>query len=200
MTLNVIIGNYLQSVELGQITSILVSLRCCVLLLVCVFILGGIFGLGGIWAAYTVAEILTFMVFIAINIIKRKKLSKNNVRADIFFLDKKVEESCESLVYKCNTNEYERFCNEIKILADKISIYNEKMLAAALEYLLKLKDVIVDKNGKYIEAEFNASDEKIIISDNLSHDKLKDDFAKITDESMEYGPVLGLNRICIKRS
>ena len=200
MTLNVIIGNYLQSIELGQITSILVSLRCCVLLLVCVFILGRIFGLGGIWAAYTVAEILTFMVFIAINIIKRKKLSKNNVSADIFFLDKKVEESCESLVYKCNTNEYERFCNEIKILADKISIYNEKMLVTALEYLSKLKDVIVDKNGKYIEVEFNACDEKIIISDNLSHDKLKDDIAKITGEGIEYGPVLGLNRICIKRS
>ena len=31
-------------------------------------------------------------------------------------------------------------------------------------------------------------------------DKLKDDFAKITDEGIEYGPVLGLNRISIKRS
>ena len=200
MTLNVIIGNYLQSIELGQITSVLVSLRCCVLLLVCVFILGRIFGLGGIWAAYTVAEILTFIVFMVINIIKREKLSKNNVSADIFFLDKRVEESCKSLVYKCNTNEYESFCNEIKTIADKIAIYNEKMLITALEYLSKLKDVIVDKKGKYIEVEFNASDEKIIISDNLSHDKLKVDFAKITDEDIEYGPVLGLNRISIKRS
>lgn len=200
MTLNVIIGNYLQSIELGQITSVLVSLRCCVLLLVCVFILGRIFGLGGIWAAYTVAEILTFIVFMVINIIKREKLSKNNVSADIFFLDKRVEESCKSLVYKCNTNEYESFCNEIKTIADKIAIYNEKMLITALEYLTKLEDVIVDKKGKYIEVEFNAYDKKIIISDNLSHDKLKADFAKITDEDIEYGPVLGLNRISIKRS
>ncbi|MBR6647392.1 MAG: hypothetical protein IKL09_07745, partial [Clostridia bacterium] len=199
MTLNVIIGNYLQSIEFGQITSVLVSLRCCVLLLICVFVLGELFGLGGIWAAYTVAEILTFIVFMVINIIKREKLSKNNVSADIFFLDKRVEESCKSLVYKCNTNEYESFCNEIKTIADKIAIYNEKMLITALEYLTKLEDVIVDKKGKYIEVEFNASDEKIIISDNLSHDKLKDDFAKITDEGIEYGPVLGLNRICIKR-
>jgi len=200
MTLNVIIGNYLQSIEFGQITSVLVSLRCCVLLLVCVFILGRIFGLGGIWAAYTVAEILTFIVFMVINIIKREKLSKNNVSADIFFLDKRVEESCKSLVYKCNTNEYESFCNEIKTIADKIAIYNEKMLITALEYLTKLEDVIVDKKGKYIEVEFNAYDKKIIISDNLSHDKLKADFAKITDEDIEYGPVLGLNRISIKRS
>ena len=200
MTLNVIIGNYLQSIEFGQITSVLVSLRCCVLLLVCVFVLGELFGLGGIWAAYTVAEILTFIVFMVINIIKREKLSKNNVSADIFFLDKRVEESCKSLVYKCNTNEYESFCNEIKTIADKIAIYNEKMLITALEYLTKLEDVIVDKKGKYIEVEFNAYDKKIIISDNLSHDKLKADFAKITDEDIEYGPVLGLNRISIKRS
>ena len=200
MTLNVIIGNYLQSIEFGQITSVLVSLRCCVLLLICVFVLGELFGLGGIWAAYTVAEILTFIVFMVINIIKREKLSKNNVSADIFFLDKRVEESCKSLVYKCNTNEYESFCNEIKTIADKIAIYNEKMLITALEYLTKLEDVIVDKKGKYIEVEFNAYDKKIIISDNLSHDKLKVDFAKITDEDIEYGPVLGLNRISIKRS
>ena len=200
MTLNVIIGNYLQSIEFGQITSVLVSLRCCVLLLVCVFVLGELFGLGGIWAAYTVAEILTFIVFMVINIIKREKLSKNNVSADIFFLDKRVEESCKSLVYKCNTNEYESFCNEIKTIADKIAIYNEKMLITALEYLTKLEDVIVDKKGKYIEVEFNAYDKKIIISDNLSHDKLKADFAKITDEDIEYGSVLGLNRISIKRS
>ena len=74
------------------------------------------------------------------------------------------------------------------------------MLITALEYLTKLEDVIVDKKGKYIEVEFNAYDKKIIISDNLSHDKLKADFAKITDEDIEYGPVLGLNRISIKRS
>ncbi|MDO5479253.1 MAG: WG repeat-containing protein, partial [Clostridia bacterium] len=58
----------------------------------------------------------------------------------------------------------------------------------------------INKKGKYIEVEFNAYDKKIIISDNLSHDKLKADFAKITDEDIEYGPVLGLNRISIKRS
>lgn len=200
MTLNVIIGNYLQSVELGPMTSILVSLRCCVLLLMCVFVLGGSLGLDGIWAAYTVAEILTFAVFIALNIIKRKKLSKNNVNADVFFLDKKMEQGTASLVYECNTNEFENFHNEVRVLAEKIGVYNEKMLDAASEYLSKLKAVTQNKKGKYIEVEFNACDEKIIISDNLSHDKLKEDFAKITDEGIEYGPVLGLNRICMKRS
>ena len=200
MTLNVIIGNYIQSIELGSMTSILVSLRCCVLLLMCVFVLGGSLGLDGIWAAYTVAEILTFAVFIALNIIKRKKLSKNNVNADVFFLDKKMEQGTASLVYECNTNEFENFHNEVRVLAEKIGVYNEKMLDAALEYLSKLKDVTQNKKGKYIEVEFNACDEKIIISDNLSHDKLKKDFVKITDEGIEYGPVLGLNRICMKRS
>lgn len=200
MTLNVIIGNYLQSIELGPITSVLVSLRCCVLLLVSVFVLGGIFGLDGIWAAYTVAEILTFMVFIALNIIKRKKLSKNNVNADVFFLDKKIEQGAASLVYECNTGEFESFCSEVKVLAEKIGVYSEKMIGTALEYLSRLEDLTRTKKGKYIEVEFNTCDEKIIVSDNLNHDKLKDDFAKITDESMEYGPVLGLNRICIKRS
>ena len=74
------------------------------------------------------------------------------------------------------------------------------MLGTALEYLSRLKDLTQAKKGKYIEVELNACDEKIIVSDNLSHDKLKDEFVKITDESIEYGPVLGLNRICIKRS
>ena len=199
MTLNVIIGNYLQSIELGPITSVLVSLRCCILLLVSVFVLGGIFGLNGIWASYTVAEILTFIVFTALNIIKRKKLSKNNVNADIFFLDKNVEQGTVSLVYECNINEFESFCSEVKALAEKIGVYNEKMLCTALEYLSKLKDLTMNKIGKYIEVEFNAFDEKIIISDNLSHDKLKEDFSQFTNEGIEYGPVLGLNRICIKR-
>ena len=104
------------------------------------------------------------------------------------------------MVYACNTNEYESFCREVIILADKIGAYNEKMLGTAEEYLSKLKEADVDKKGKYIEVEFNSCDKKIIVSDNLSHDKLKDDFAKIADEGTEYGPVLGLNRICIKRS
>ena len=147
MTLNVIIGNYIQSIELGPMTSILVSLRCCVLLLMCVFVLGGSLGLDGIWAAYTVAEILTFAVFIALNIIKRKKLSKNNVNADVFFLDKKMEQGTASLVYECNTNEFENFHNEVRVLAEKIGVYNEKMLEAALEYLSKLKDVTQNKRA-----------------------------------------------------
>ena len=197
MTLNVIIGNYLQSIELGPITTVLVSLRCCVLLLASTFILGGIFGLNGIWAAYTVAEILAFIVFIVINIIKRKKLSVNNINSDIFFLDKKIEQSTASLVYKCNTDDFESFYNEVRTFAET---YDEKMLTAVFDYLSKLKDVARETSGRYIEVEFNGCDEKIIVSDNLSHDKLKDDFAKLNGESIEYGPVIGLNRICIKRS
>ena len=200
MTLNVIIGNYLQSVELGQITSVLVSLRCCVLLLVCVFVLGEIFGLNGIWAAYTMAEVLTFIVFLVLNIVKRNKLSEKGVNADIFFLDKKVEEGCTLLVYKCNTNMFDAFCNEVRTLADKSELYDAKTSGKAFEYLSELKNVIENKSGKYIEVEFNASDKRIIISDNLSHGNLKDIFAKITDEGTEYGPVLGLNRISIKGS
>ena len=200
MTVNVIIGNYLQSIELGPITSILVSLRCCVLLLISVFVLGGMFGLDGIWAAYTVAEVLTFIVFMVLNIIKRKKLSENSINADVFFLDKKIEENCDSLVYKCNTNTFESFCNEIQIHADRIGMRNAEMISAVSEYMEKLKDVTEIKKGKYIEVEFNACDEKIIISDNLCHDKLKDNFSEMQGEGIEYGPVLGLNRICIKRS
>ena len=198
MTLNVIIGNYLQSVELGTITGVLVSLRCFILFLASVFVLGEIFGLNGIWAAYTVAEILTFIIFAVMNIIKRKKFAKKGIHADIFFLDKKMEESTSSFVYKCGTSDFESFCAEVKKLA--VGFCDEKAVGKTEEYLSVLRDAIEGRKGKYIEAEIIGCDKKVVICDNLIHDKLKDDFAQITDEGAEYGPVLGLNRICIKGS
>ena len=198
MTINVIIGNYLQSIELGQITGVLVSLRCCILLLACAFVLGEIFGLNGIWSAYVVAEILTFIVFVVMNLIKRKKMSVTGVDADVFFLDKKIEENTTSLAFSCDCDKFDDFCGEVRDIADKIEVFSEDVRAYALEYLSKLRGIIKSEKGKYIEVEFNRCAEKIIVSDNLNHDGLKDEFTKFQRDGIEYGPVLGFNRICIK--
>ncbi len=200
MTVNVIIGNYLQSVELGGVAGVLISLRSCILLLVSAFFLGRIFGINGIWAAYCVAEILTFLVFAVINTAKRKKLSCDNANPDVFFLDKNIEEKTSSHVFKCNSDDFAGFSEEIKAVGCKTEGYSEQMLAAADDYLRKLRLAIEERSGKYIEVEFNRYDRKIIICDNLDHKNIENAVSDIKGEGFaaEYGPVIGLNRICLK--
>jgi uncharacterized protein YkwD len=56
------------------------------------------------------------------------------------------------------------------------------------------------QNGKYIEVEINKIEQKIIIRDNLNHLSIQDDITEIIsgESKTEYGPVLGINRICIE--
>lgn len=199
-TINVIIGYYLQSIEFSSMASVLISLRCCVLFLISAIVLGIIFGINGIWASYVLAESLTFVIYLIMNFIKRRKLSKENINADLFFLDKKVEESAISLVFECKKDDFDNYLNEVKTIVEKCEFYSDKVADTAICYLSKLKTVLDTKSGKYVEVEFIGCDGKIIIRDNLKHTDVKKEFEKISNDGIEseYGPVLGWNRICLK--
>ncbi len=76
MTVNVVIGYYLQSTEQNFMSAVIISLRCFVLFLGATFVLGKVFGMNGIWAAYTAAEVLTLFIIAGMVQAKRAKLKK----------------------------------------------------------------------------------------------------------------------------
>ncbi|MBQ4068776.1 MAG: MATE family efflux transporter [Lachnospiraceae bacterium] len=200
MTVNVIIGYYLQSIEMSSMASVLISLRCCVLLLASTFVLSKIFGVNGIWAAYTVAEFLTLVIFGILNILKRKKLSKNGTNLNLLFLNKDEEKNTSSFILKCNSDDFESFNNIVISTIEKDKIYGTQILNIVKEYLVKLQSVADIKTGKYIEVEKNNYQKKVIIRDNINHSSIRNDLNALHYEGLEteYGPVLGLNRLCIK--
>lgn len=199
MTINVVIGYYLQSSEYSLMSAILVSLRCCILFLACAFIFGKIFGMNGVWAAYTVAEVLTFGIFCLMNIAKQKSLSKKGIDADFYLLNKNVEANTQ-----CFT-----FCSSIDSFADFSATVNNAMEqakgltpAAVLDskaYLGILQEYPLTKN-QYIEAEINGHEQKVIIRDDLNHETISENIksALTNGSNAEYGPVLGKNRICLE--
>ncbi len=200
MTVNVIIGYYLQSVEMGSMASVLISLRCCILLLLSTFVLGFLFGINGIWAAYSVAEVSTFVIFVIMNIAKRKNLAKDNVNADLFFLNKEEEKNTSSLIFSGCSCGFDAFRNEVKSVMEKDVAFGESILCAVNEYLSKLQSVIELKKNKYVEVEMNRVQKKIIIRDNMNHSAVQNELSKLKQDGMEteYGPVLGWNRLYIK--
>ena len=68
-------------------------MRCFVLFLTSAFLLGKLFSLNGIWAAYTLAEVLSFAVYIIATQAERAKLKKQGTDVNFLLLDKKAEES-----------------------------------------------------------------------------------------------------------
>lgn len=195
MTLNVIIGYYLQSTENNFLASVFVSLRCLVLFVASVVILGVNFGLNGIWASYTVAEVLSFVCILLMVIVKKHLMKESGKDADIFLLDKTVQNL--NYCYTCiKTEEFEAFCKEL----DSLSVNTPGLIDGAFsdmkQYLEALGGCIKKRTGEIVEVEINLSDRKIIVRDNLSHDEVLD---KVNISCrFEYGPVLGWNRICIE--
>jgi len=200
MTVNVIIGYYLQSIEMGSMASGLISLRCCILFLASMFVLGSLFGLNGIWAAYFVAEFLTFVVFVIWNFAKRKKLAKEGKDADVFFLDKNVEKSTCSLVFSKSRGDYDHFQNEVKLRMAQDGNFCEPLMEMVSSYLVKLQPVAEEKKKQYIEVEMNSFYHKMIIRDNVNHAAVQDEFGQLCQggTEAEYSPVLGWNRLYIK--
>ncbi len=200
MTVNVIIGYYLQSAEYNLMAAILVSLRGCILFLASVFVLGKMFGMNGVWGAYTVAEVLSFVVYIIMNQAKRCKLRKSGTETDWFLLNKATEK--ETLCYTCNCqrNDLKEFNKEVIDLIEDNSYVSKAVFLDAKEYLLQLEKCDLKKKGAYAEVEINGTDKKVIIRDNLKHDTLQENIRDCIQNGSEseYGPVLGWNRICLK--
>ena len=200
VTVNVIIGYYLQSVEMGSMASVLISLRCCLLLLASTFVLGAVFGINGIWAAYSVAEILTFVIFIVLNAVKRKKLSRDNVDADMFFLNREEERNTVSLVYKGRSCSFDSFINEACTVMEAEDAFSVQAQNTVKQYLSRLHTAVAEKRNRYVEVELNRTQNKIIVRDNMNHAALSEEFSKLDQDGVEieYGPVLGWNRLYIK--
>lgn len=187
MTVNVVIGYYLQSTERAFLASFLVSMRCFVLFLGSALFLGKLFGMNGIWASYTAAEVLTFAIYIAATQIERKKLKKKGVRANFLLLDKNTESSTICLTFNCCKDNFDDFKNKV--------LSNAKDTPSVETYLLKLREFDAKKKGDYIEAEIIGTEKKIIIRDNLTHTGIENTLQQI--DNADYGPVLGWNRLCL---
>lgn len=196
MTINVIVGYYLQSVEQGTMASVLISLRCCILFLLSAFVLGKLFGMNGIWAAYVVAEVITFIIFLGINKAKRRSIAMSGIAADFFFLDKEEEQNTTSLVWNGKISSAEKYNSTVENVLKNANVFDECVVNAVKDYL---SDFAGD-NGKYVEVEINNRRKKIIIRDNYDHTLLKQKTSELNYEGVEaeYGPVLGWNRICLK--
>ena len=199
-TVNVVIGYYLQSTERNFMAAVMISLRSFIIFLSATFILGKMFGMNGIWAAYTVAEVLSFIVCIIMVRIKQKKLEKEGIHANIFLLDETVEKKLVCYTYDCKNNNYTDFLNTVFDPLEKYPDIDEYLLQDAKEYLAQLENGNKVKNGKFIEIELNVKEKKIIIRDNLNHTELQKDILDSIKHGSksEYGPVLGWNRICLE--
>ena len=199
MTINVVIGYYLQSSEYSFMSAVLVSLRCCILFLGCAFILGKIFGMNGIWAAYTVAEVLTFGIFCLMNLAKQKSLSKTGIDADFYLLDQKVEKNTQCFTFCSTKDSFAEFSSTVNEAMEQATELNPGVVLDGKAYLGLLQECPQTKQ-QYIEVEINGFEHKVIIRDDLNHETILNNVqtALTNGSKAEYGPVLGKNRICLE--
>lgn len=183
MTINVVIGYYLQSTEQNLMASVIVSLRCFALFLAATFGLGILFGLNGVWAAYTVSEILTLFIIVCMVKYKQKKLMKSGINSNFMLLDDTVEKGAVSYICNLKKDNYDDYLLAVEKAVQESNM-DENSIRTAIDYLRELKSSAEKDKAKYIEVEINSTINKIIIRDNLKH-------------ATEFDTVLGWNRICI---
>ena len=183
MTINVVIGYYLQSTEQNLMASVIVSLRCFALFLAATFGLGILFGLNGVWAAYTVSEILTLFIIVCMVKYKQKKLMKSGINSNFMLLDDTVEKGAVSYICNLKKDNYDDYLLAVEKAVQESNM-DENSIRTAINYLRELKSSAEQDKAKYIEVEINSTINKIIIRDNLK---------RVT----EFDTVLGWNRICI---
>lgn len=201
MTVNVIAGYYLQSTEHSSMAAVLVSLRCFVLFLGSAFVLGGMFGMDGVWGSYTMAEALSFVIFVLMVMVKREQLKKEGIEADAFLLDQNVEKGTACYTCSCEKDAFGDYQGRVVGALMEDPAIDTAVALDAERYLEGLgKCALGDMNGKYVEVEVNHAGHKVFIRDNIDHGKLGTyiaDFDSFKEHS-EYGPVLGWNRICME--
>lgn len=183
MTINVVIGYYLQSTEQNLMASVIVSLRCFALFLAATFGLGILFGLNGVWAAYTVSEILTLFIIVCMVKYKQKKLMKSGINSNFMLLDDTVEKGAVSYICNLKKDNYDDYLLAVEKAVQESNM-DENSIRTAIDYLRELKSSAEQDKAKYIEVEINSTINKIIIRDNLKR-------------ATEFDTVLGWNRICI---
>jgi len=199
-TVNVVLGYYLQSTEQNVTAAVMISLRCLVLFLAATFVLGKLFGMNGVWAAYTVAEVLTFGICLLMLRAKQKKLRKSGMETDLLLLEKEAERSTTSLTCHCAKENATDYCSAVADILRNTADINKGAALDAAAYLETLTSCVTGKKGKYIQTEIHHTMGKVIIRDNLDHTSVKDALqACLTNDShTDNSPVLGWNRICLE--
>jgi Na+-driven multidrug efflux pump len=187
-TINVVAGYYFQSTERNLMAAVLVSLRSFVIFLALVFVLGKLYGINGIWAAYVVTEVVCFVILVMMIFLRRGNLKKAGKNVNFLLLEESEDTSFEGYVFICGEGNYEEFCNKIKVCIEDEFVN---------EYMSLLGKCVDSNKKKYIGVEINKAGKKIIIRDNLNHDKIKENVNVAIEgvTGVEYGPVLGFNRI-----
>lgn len=187
MTINVVISYYLQSTEQTTIATIFVSLRSFILLLISTIILGLSFGMNGIWASYTTAEVLS-LIFIICLLRKKKNNKADNKKTYCF-------------TYSSLSGDLDDFVNYVSTHIKDSCVFSQEIYDNTSLYLNLLKKAFIAKKNRYIEIEINTSDRIIIIRDNIKNTDISDSTQKsfANNSDLEYGPVLGWNRMYIKQ-
>ena len=183
-------------------SAVLVSLRCFILFLGSAFVLGALFGMNGVWGSYTMAEVLSFFVFVIMDLAKRGQMKKEGIEADVFLLNENVEKSTVCFTCNCEKENFADYQNQVIRKLKEDSAIDANVALDAERYLDGLGKCDNQTAGKYIEVEVNHAEHKVFIRDNLDHKKLEtyiEDFEALKSRS-EYGPVLGWNRICMECS
>ncbi len=195
-TINVVIGYYLQSTEQNMTAAVLISLRCFILFLGATLLLGKFFGMNGVWAAYAVAEILSFAICLVMLRVKQTRLHKHGTNADLLLLDRDAAAGITTVTYRAT----DRFDEYREAVVAALADMDEAMRADAAAYLSVLADHSLHSKRTLVETEIHRSEQKIIIRDNLNHTTLEERIptALSHNSKTDYGPVLGWNRICLE--
>ena len=153
----------------------------------------------GVWGSYTMAEVLSFVIFVIMVMTKMRQLKKEGIEADVFLLDQNVEKNTVCFTCNCEKETFADYQNQV-INQLKEDSADDVMVLDAERYLDGLGKCDVQSAGKYIEVEVNRADHRVFIRDNLDHSRLEEyieDFDACKSRA-EYGPVLGWNRICME--
>lgn len=199
MTINVVIGYYLQSTEQSLLAAVLVSLRCFVIFLLCVFTLGAMFGLNGIWASYAVAEGVTLLLYLLFNELLRKKMGQKNGEVNFLLLSKAVERSTSSYTFEAGQGDANAF---IACVTKRLSQCKGMPGTIQKNTALYLEDLlchIQERKGKWLEVDIVEAEGRVIVRDDLDHSQVAEKVQSyLLGEESDYSPALGFNRLCLK--
>ena len=194
ITLNAVIGYYLQSTEQSLLAAILVSLRTFVILLTATLLLGWFFGMNGVWAAYAVTEgICTCICVLALKA-KQTKLKKQGQATDLLLLERPVTGSIQSYTFLSRKDNFREFKN---LVLQAVEAQAAGTLSRTDAYLDALALCLPKKRSGFIQVEIIGIDRKVIIRDNLDHSLGQTALEPFTDDA-GYAPALGANRLCMR--
>jgi putative MATE family efflux protein len=184
MTVNVIMSYYYQSTERAGFASVIVAAHNLVFLLAGALLLGSLFGINGIWGAYLFAQVLTIALWFVYAILKGRR-DKSGI-----------------LLLPSEGKVYSRFTSGGEDIADEVIAFLTENGVGVETHNHTISVINEHAKGGSIRAEVRIAvgeEVSLIIRDDgaLLDESLFEPF-KQTAKSLEYGAVLGLNRMLAK--